>query len=409
MNGRVAPLLVPASLLLGGCVAEAVECAQIAAAVAGCDVRPENLTCEDLSPSEQAALYERVDELGCEGVWNDERTAVDDRACRAFAWDCPSPFGPEPAMTPTRYPVVFVGGIDGREEFDWHPDLLAAIGDQTGVEVHHVSLPAWLPTRARALDLLEQIDEVPTRASKFNLVCYAVGGIDCRYLVSPGGLFADDPEAAEQIADHVVSVTTIATPHRGTAVANAALSFAEYGGTAGVLASVLGPDGYEATAQDEETVREALRGLTNEQMLAFNRGVVDADDVFYQSYAAVSVPTGQPFALSQGSVERHCVTEGGSDLMLGHADTEDVMHELLWVTAAFAGRTVTESGASVQSPIDGMVSVDSAKWGKFRGCLPADHYDVIGQFDDFGPDPRTGFDAARFYAGLVNDLAERGL
>ena len=55
-----------------------------------------------------------------------------------------------------------------------------------------------------------------------------------------------------------------------------------------------------------------------------------------------------------------------------------------------------------------MVSVDSAKWGNFRGCIPADHYDVIGQMARISADPVTGFDAPRFYEWVISDLAERG-
>ena len=40
----------------------------------------------------------------------------------------------------------------------------------------------------------------------------------------------------------------------------------------------------------------------------------------------------------------------------------------------------------------------------FRGCLPADHYDDVGQLADHGPDPDTGFDPLRFYAALARGL-----
>jgi hypothetical protein len=56
-----------------------------------------------------------------------------------------------------------------------------------------------------------------------------------------------------------------------------------------------------------------------------------------------------------------------------------------------------------------MVSVTSANWGEFRGCVPADHYDLIGQIGDRGIDPSSGFDAAAFYANVAVDLARRGL
>jgi triacylglycerol lipase len=71
---------------------------------------------------------------------------------------------------------------------------------------------------------------------------------------------------------------------------------------------------------------------------------------------------------------------------------------------------VTESaGVRMIDPADGLVAVSSARFGLFRGCLPADHYDLVGRLADRGPDPVTGFDAARFYAALALDLAERGL
>ncbi len=36
--------------------------------------------------------------------------------------------------------------------------------------------------------------------------------------------------------------------------------------------------------------------------------------------------------------------------------------------------------ATALIPNDGLVQVDSAKWGEFRGCIPADHADEVGAF-----------------------------
>jgi triacylglycerol lipase len=94
--------------------------------------------------------------------------------------------------------------------------------------------------------------------------------------------------------------------------------------------------------------------------------------------------------------------------MLRHPDTRDTMNPLLWLTTSFAGGTLDDHGRLTFSPADGMVSVESAKWGRFRGCLPADHYDVIGQIAHTTPDPMTGFDSARFFAAVVTSLASRG-
>ena len=67
------------------------------------------------------------------------------------------------------------------------------------------------------------------------------------------------------------------------------------------------------------------------------------------------------------------------------------------------------TGETTVSPTDGMVSVQSAQWGKFRGCIPSDHYHVIGQVQRSAADVYTGFDAGRFYGWVANDLAGRGL
>ncbi len=51
---------------------------------------------------------------------------------------------------------------------------------------------------------------------------------------------------------------------------------------------------------------------------------------------------------------------------------------------------------------DGIVSVDSAKWGDFRGVLNVDHWDLIPK------KKKTGWDAASFYQEHVGLLREQG-
>ena len=54
-------------------------------------------------------------------------------------------------------------------------------------------------------------------------------------------------------------------------------------------------------------------------------------------------------------------------------------------------------------PNDGLVQVASAKFGTFRGCVPADHADEVGAF----PHPR--FDYIRFLRNRAFELAANGL
>jgi triacylglycerol lipase len=50
-----------------------------------------------------------------------------------------------------------------------------------------------------------------------------------------------------------------------------------------------------------------------------------------------------------------------------------------------------------------MVTVESAKWGKFMGCVPASHLGEVGQPKQ-GAHPLTGFDHLVFYRMIASSL-----
>ena len=57
---------------------------------------------------------------------------------------------------------------------------------------------------------------------------------------------------------------------------------------------------------------------------------------------------------------------------------------------------------------DGLVRALDSRWGDFRGCIPADHLDEVGQL--FGDSPGIGnpFDHLELYAALVAELRDDG-
>ena len=63
---------------------------------------------------------------------------------------------------------------------------------------------------------------------------------------------------------------------------------------------------------------------------------------------------------------------------------------------------ITAHGTELR-PNDGMVTVESAKWGLFHGCIPADHLDEVGQGGDEWL--ATGFDHLAFYRDIAAGLA----
>ena len=58
---------------------------------------------------------------------------------------------------------------------------------------------------------------------------------------------------------------------------------------------------------------------------------------------------------------------------------------------------------------DGLVTVQSAKWGKFLGCVPADHLDEVGQMGHLFPDVVSGFSHKELYRKIVAELRKDGL
>ena len=120
--------------------------------------------------------------------------------------------------------------------------------------------------------------------------------------------------------------------------------------------------------------------------------------------AAVSHLLGRASTQTEAQVKQHC---GG--VYLRRDDTRDALHPMLWSTVAWSFESRAADGTDVTSPSDGMVSIESAKWGEFQGCLPADHYDVVGELGHTTRDPNTGFDAPGFWVWVAADLAGRGL
>lgn len=396
------------SLTSAACKVERDLCDELHEALQRCGLPPAAPDCSGIDAEADAYLVDRLDALGCDGIAGPQ-DAVDPRICELADWPCPPALGPEPGEVPTKNPVVLVGGIDDSALFDWNPRVLEAAAAVGGTEVHHVRLTPWASVTDRSFALWSAVEGIRAgRDLRVNLVCYAVGGLDCRFLVSEGGLFEGDPAARALAANAVASITTIATPHRGTLVADAALSALESEIAREFLAALVGVEP-SASVPSDGALAETLSALTLTEAAIFNLRVPDAPEVAYQSWAGVSHVLAKPSPSVSELVAEHCVDDHGEPALFGHPGEHDAMSAVLWATAPFASAILGDQGGLLVGPADGMVSVPSARWGRFRGCVPADHYDVIGQIGHTTLDPLTGFDAPRFVAQIVSDLAAEGL
>jgi len=293
------------------------------------------------------------------------------------------PLGPEPAGSPARYPILLGHGFGGSSSHL----TFNAVDVALRKDGHHVVLgdvPPFAPVAVRAKVLADEVDALlaDTGAEKVNLISHSMGGLDARELVAVLGY-----------GDRVASVTTISTPHRGSAVADVGLELVK-GASDDALDALATAFGKTFSQHVDETeLRAALTDLAEASAEAFNDGHPDDPRVTYQSWAGVS---------SVACIPNPADAEACEGLLLAHPGRADCMDAVLAPMAGFVAH------GNELRPNDGLVTVDSAKWGTFRGCVPADHADEIGQFGDPARNTRTGFDYVRFYRNLAYDLAAQG-
>lgn len=239
---------------------------------------------------------------------------------------------PQPEYIRLRYPVLLCHGFG------------SVVSVIKPTQLHDVCMhfrthgvPAFAPNtipyaaiRERASDWCRHIDHVLslTGAEKLNVVAHSMGGLDLRYCLSKLGY-----------APKVATLTTVATPHRGSSLAEVGLQ------TPSVLFDLfsaffdeLGLRMYPSQPSD---MAAAMRDMTRGTMLDhFNYEVADHPDVAYFSWTA---------AVGKG--------------------TEDAIHPLL----VPHNRHIYEQ----EGPNDGYVSVESALWGTCLGQVGLSHVEQL--------------------------------
>ncbi len=274
----------------------------------------------------------------------------------------------ESDMAATKYPVVLSHGMGASAEILGILDYWWGLEDVLrgeGADVYITSVNGMDSSAAKAADFKRQYLEILAISGKekANIIGHSHGTIYTRYALSNLGL-----------GDKAASHSSIAGPHRGSVIADVVLG--------------LVPDSLEWLVADTlDFIYAFLFGdknpdslqngydITRDNMINnFNPNTPNVDGVYYQSWAA------KIKAMAVNA--RNWYFIGTWPVML--------LHE----------------GAN-----DGLVSVNSAKWGNFRGVEDAswysagcDHLNIIGQ--PFGITP--GFDRDEFYLDLVAELKNMG-
>lgn len=265
----------------------------------------------------------------------------------------------ESDLCKTRYPLVMVHGVGFRDlkYFNYWGRIPREL-TRYGAVVYYGNQEAMGTIIYNAGDISQKIRQViaETGCEKVNIVAHSKGGLDSRYAISKLGM-----------AEYVASLTTINTPHHGCRFVDYACRLPDrlYRLTAKIFDRTFrkfgdrNPDFYTATRQ-----------FSTAASRQFNQQVPDAPGVYYRSYASV-------------------MRNAFSDL-------------LLWIPYLLI--------YPLEGDNDGLVSVESAKWGDFRAVFRSKRHRGISHGDmiDLKREDYQGFDVVECYVQIVSELARRG-
>ncbi|HEX8276954.1 MAG TPA: alpha/beta fold hydrolase [Longimicrobiaceae bacterium] len=203
-----------------------------------------------------------------------------------------------------------------------------------GFQVRETDASFAGPLALRARQLREQVAAclAETGAQKVHIIAHSMGGLDARRMI-----------VDEDMADHVATLTTIGTPHHGTALADVVL---KAGGKAAIAAITPLID------------LAGFNDLTTRACLDFNQRVRDAEATNSVRYRAVwtSESLARTSPLLQAAWIKVKLLAGASDGVVPRSSQE------------WDDRIVSHAGVSK--------SVE-----RIRFPLPADHLNEIGWWD----------------------------
>ncbi|KAJ3154775.1 hypothetical protein HDU89_008015 [Geranomyces variabilis] len=199
-----------------------------------------------------------------------------------------------------------------------------------GCEVIIARVPRAADVSVRAKVLKESLDAKIKDGKSVNLIAHSMGGLDSRYMISH---LLDKPDERKF---KINSLTTIATPHHGSSMASVPFISTA---VERLISSL-----YRTTSIDVRAFTDLTPAYLRD---VFNPSTPDDPSVAYFSYGA----------------------DG----------TESVYSKPF----IYPFRLTFEYLAALEGPNDGLVSVESAKWGQYIRTLKADHLDLINIYEAY--------------------------
>lgn len=263
------------------------------------------------------------------------------------------------AVCKTKYPLVLVHGVGFRDlkyinYWGRIPNELL----RNGATVYYGNQEAWGTVEYNAQDIKDKILKIvkETGTEKVNIIAHSKGGLDARYMIS-----------RLEMGNYVASLTMMSSPHRGCKFVDVACKIPDkvYKAIARLVDKY-----YRFLGDKNPDFYTASRQFATFHSEKFNEEVKDVDKVYYQSYATV-------------------VKNFFSDYM---------------VTLPYILVKLTEGEN------DGLVAINSAKWGEFKGILRNKYWRGISHGDiiDLRRDDYRGFDVVEKYVEIVSKLKNQG-
>ncbi len=254
-------------------------------------------------------------------------------------------------------------------------------------EVYVPALPAFQGSVFRAEQLKQAIDDIfqQSDACQIHLIAHSQGGLDSRIVLN-------DRSYAQKIA----SLTTIATPHQGTPLADIAevLPNGTLNIAGRILAWIVGltesADENLGDLNDKSALVDSLNSLGTSQMNDFNQSYSNPYQVPIYSISGVS-------SLMNPRNLSYC-----EQSLWGVNRCRDPIDPLLVASASILSLSGDGSLLSPRAN-DGLVPSDGAVFGTLLTCICADHFDQIGQITDILPEI-SGFDHLVLYRDIVREL-----
>lgn len=264
-------------------------------------------------------------------------------------------------ITQTKYPLLMIHGIFFRDWklFNYWGRIPTELINN-GATVFYASQQSSLSVEQSAQEIKTQILEIikKTNTTKVNIIAHSKGGMDARYAISCLGM-----------QDYVASLTTINTPHYGSDLADKLIEISpdkfilSVGKKYDSLFSKLG--------DKQPDFLSGIHELTEEKCQLLNEMMPDNSKVFYQSVASkMNNASSAPFPLNLGY------------------------------------RIIKAKGKEN----DGLVAIDSMRWGHFLGVITPTGKKGISHGDmiDLTRKNIKDFDVCEYYVQLVSNLKNKG-